>query len=140
MLTLLMIACSTDSSDPTTGTVNTDTASALTGTWSASEECGANAGGTPVAIYYTLTFSGQTATLHADGYQTMMRLSTTLKPSPGDTVTLVAEGAEPDSFPSYRKGQALLSLSLVADRSGATLTAHPVDLVLACSDKMTFTR
>jgi hypothetical protein len=111
---------------------------ALDGQWSYAEECGESAGGTPVVVGYSLTVTGATATLYADGYQTMTRIVADLEPSGDAAWTLRFSHSEPDAmFPdAYQKGEALLALTL----DGSTLSGRPLGLVLNCSESMSFSR
>lgn len=128
---LLLLACF-DSAD------TQPTARVLDGEWTFAEECGESAGGTPVAVYYSLTITGLTATLHADGYQTMTRLNADLVVVSPESWRLDFTSADPDSmFPdAYKKGEPLLSLT----PSGEALKGQPMALVLNCSEGMVFTR
>ncbi|MFT5686093.1 MAG: hypothetical protein ACI8RZ_007048 [Myxococcota bacterium] len=134
---MLLLACFDSDPQPEVPAPQLE-APAIDGAWTFAEECGENTGGTPVAVYYSLTITGQTATLHADGYQTMTRITGDLTPTADNTWTLSFAAAEPDSmFPdAYDRGAPLLTLT----HAGETLQGHPLGLGLNCSEGMVFTR
>ncbi len=136
---LLLLACF-DSADtpPAAPEAPQPPAPDLDGEWTFAEECGESMGGTPVAVYYSLTITGTTATLHADGYQTMTRLNAALTPAASGAWTLTVSSVDPDSMfqDAYKKGEPLLTLT----PSGETLKGHPMELVLNCSESMVLTR
>lgn len=75
-------------------------ARAAVGSFVADEDCGANAGGTPVTKAWTLQLGANgEGTLAADGYQTMVRKRVRLDPiSWGSSLVLVGPD-EGDAFP-----------------------------------------
>lgn len=130
MLALLLLACSGGDAPPS--------ADPLGGTWRFEEECGSTTGGSAVVVGYTLTVTGDQATLDADGNQTMLRARGTVRALDDGGWDLVFDSpGDGGAFSElYRPGDLLLNLHL---RDGV-LEATPGKLNIQCSAQLRFER